>query len=89
MGSWIKIEKSEVKLPAGSTQLIPFTISVPANAGVGEHNGCILIQEKKPKRDDQPGVNLSIRTGLRVAITIPGDIERKLEIAGFDYKRQK
>lgn len=88
VGSWIKLEKTEIKLNAGTTQLIPFTITVPANASVGEHNGCILIQEKKAKKDDQPGVNLSIRTGLRVAITVPGDIERKLDIMGFDYKRQ-
>lgn len=89
VGSWISLNKTELTLSAGSTQIVPFTITVPANAGVGEHNGCVLIQEKKPKRDDQPGVNLSIRTGLRVAIMVPGDIERKLEIAGFDYKRQK
>lgn len=88
VGSWIKLEKTEIKLPAGSTQLVPFTITVPANAGVGEHNGCILIQEKKEKKWDQPGVNLSIRTGLRVALTVPGEIERKLEVLGFDYKRQ-
>lgn len=50
VGSWIKLEKSEIKLPAGSTQLVPFTITVPLNAGVGEHNGCILIQEKKEKK---------------------------------------
>jgi hypothetical protein len=89
VGSWVKLTKNEIKLPAGTTQLIPFTITVPENAGVWEHNGCILIQEKKEKKDGQPGVNLSIRTGLRLAITIPGDIERKLEIMGLDYKRQK
>ncbi len=89
VGSWVKLTKNEIKLGAGTTQLIPFTITVPENAGVGEHNGCILIQEKKEKKDGQPGVNLSIRTGLRLAITIPGDIERKLEIMGLDYKRQK
>lgn len=88
VGSWIKLTKTEITLAAGSTQLVPFTIAVPWNASVWEHNGCILIQEKKPKKDDQPGVNLSIRTGLRVAVTIPGDIERRLEIAGFDFKRQ-
>lgn len=54
VGSWIKLEKTEIKLNAGSTQLIPFTITVPTNASVGEHNGCILIQEKKTKKDGQP-----------------------------------
>ena len=85
----MKLETEELTLAPGVSQTVPFTITVPANVSVGEHNGCILIQEKKPKKEDQPGVNLSIRTGLRVALTVPGDIERKLEIAGFDYKRQK
>lgn len=89
VGSWINLTKGQITLAPGVTQTIPFAITVPENVSVGEHNGCILIQEKKPKKDGQPGVNLSIRTGLRVAITVPGDIERKLEIAGFDYKRQK
>lgn len=82
------MEKTEIKLNAGVTQLVPFSITVPANASTGEHNGCIIIQEKKIKTGDQPGVNLSIRTGLRLAVTIPGDIERNLEVVGFDYKRQ-
>lgn len=50
VGSWIKLEKNEIKLAAGSTQMIPFTITIPNNASVGEHNGCILIQEKKIKK---------------------------------------
>lgn len=25
---------------------------------------------------------------MRVALTVPGEIERKLEVLGFDYKRQ-
>lgn len=66
---------------------MPFTIKVPENAGVGEHNGCILIQEKKSKADGQTGVSLSVRTGIRLVVTVPGDIVRKLEIAGFTLER--
>jgi len=32
-------------------------------------------------------MNLSVRTGIRVAITLPGDLERKLEIAGFTVEK--
>lgn len=82
VGAWIDLEQTEITLEPGTNQVIPFTIQVPDSASVGEHNGCILIQEKK-EVSDQAGVNLSIRTGLRVAITIPGAITRKLELAGF------
>jgi hypothetical protein len=83
VGAWIALKKSEVTLESGTNELIPFTIEVPENAGVGEHNGCIIIQEKLEKPDNKSGVGLSFRTGLRVAITIPGELERKLEIVGF------
>jgi len=83
VGAWITVSKSEVTLDSGTNETVPFTIRVPQSAGVGEHNGCILIQEKKVKNENQSGVSLSVRTGLRVAITIPGDIVRKLELAGF------
>jgi len=47
VGAWIKLEKSEITMDPSTNQVIPFTITVPKNASVGEHNGCILIQEKK------------------------------------------
>lgn len=83
VGSWIELEKNEVELEPGTNEVIPFKITIPQNADVGEHNGCILIQEKKTEDNSNPGVNLSFRTGLRVAITIPGEIVRMLEIVEF------
>lgn len=83
VGAWIDLEQTELTLDPGTNETIPFTINVPESASVGEHNGCILIQEKK-EASDQAGVNLSIRTGLRVAIMIPGEITRNLELAGFE-----
>ncbi|MFH0952382.1 MAG: LysM peptidoglycan-binding domain-containing protein [Patescibacteria group bacterium] len=71
-------------LEGASTVELPFTITVPKTASVGEHNGCILIQEKNNVQEGESGINISTRTGLRVAVTIPGNIVRKLEIAGFD-----
>ncbi|MBU4455005.1 DUF916 domain-containing protein, partial [Patescibacteria group bacterium] len=44
VGAWITLAKSEVALDPGTNELVPFTITVPKNAGVGEHNGCIIIQ---------------------------------------------
>lgn len=84
VGGWIALEKSELTLEPGTNEMIPFTITVPQTAGVGEHNGCILIQEKKASIEGQSGASISVRTGMRVAITIPGEIIRKLEIVGFD-----
>ena len=79
VGAWITLEKEDLLLESGTNELIPFTITVPQTASVGEHNGCIVIQEKLAKPDGKSGVNLSFRTGLRVAVTIPGVLERNVE----------
>lgn len=44
------------------------------------------MQEKKEETNDKSGASLSFRTGLRVVITIPGDLTRNLEIVGFTVK---
>ena len=82
VGAWITLSKSEVTVEPGKNEIVPFTIAAPLDASVGEHNGCILIQEKKATTG-QTGATVSVRTGIRVVVTIPGDMIRKLEIVGF------
>jgi hypothetical protein len=89
VGAWITLEKSEVVLGPNTNEIVPFTISVPQNADVGEHNGCILIQEVKPETKDTKGMSLAFRTGIRVAVTIPGAIIKKLDIVGFSVSKNK
>lgn len=90
VGAWIKLAKSQVVLDPGTNEVVPFTINVPKNADVGEHNGCIVIQEavEKPKKQ-KGGVTLSFRSAMRVAVTIPGKITRKLEIVDFKITPRK
>ena len=47
VGNWIKLKKSEVTLNSKANEIVPFTITVPQNAGVGEHNGCIRSEERR------------------------------------------
>lgn len=88
VGAWVTLVKTEVTIDSLQSELVPFSIAVPKNASVGEHNGCIIIQEKTDDdaNPDQTGIVLSFRTGLRIAILVPGDIERKLEITGFSVE---
>lgn len=89
-GAWITMSKQEVTLASLTFEEIPFTIQAPFNADVGEHNACILIQEKKlpPTGEQQNGIILSFRTGIRVALTVPGEIIRKLEIVNFSVVKK-
>ncbi len=89
ISKWITISQEIVTLNPMSSQIVPFTISVPNDADTGEQNGCILIQESKEKMSGQSGATLSIRTGLRVAITVPGEIVRNLELSKFLVTKNK
>jgi hypothetical protein len=89
VGSWIKLAKNEVTLSSLTTEVIPFTLKAPQNASVGEHNGCIVVQEKKEADPNATGVVLSFRTGLRVAVLIPGEIIRKLAIGGIKVSKSE
>jgi hypothetical protein len=87
VGSWIVLEKEEVTIGPNSNEIIPFNINVPVTASVGEHNGCILIQEKKDS-GKKAGINLAIRTGLRVIVNIPGDIVQDLTFVDYDAQKR-
>ncbi len=87
LGSWISLEKEEVVLESMTNEIIPFKVNLPANASVGEHNACIVVQEKKAEAEGS-GVQLSFRTGLRVAVLVPGEISRKLEITGYSVSKK-
>lgn len=82
VGTWINLEKKEITLEPMTNEIIDFAINVPTSLDAGEHNGCVLVQEKKPETK-KAGMNLSIRTGLRVLLTVPGDLVRKLELLSF------
>ncbi|MCY4577303.1 MAG: hypothetical protein OXB96_02655 [Candidatus Kaiserbacteria bacterium] len=97
VGTWITLEESEVYLAVGSSEIVPFTITVPAGMKPGEYNGCVVIEEKKEGDGEKnTGFSLSTRIGIRVQITVPGDFAREItdplvamavrEDGGFQFK---
>ena len=86
VGSWVTLEKNEVELDPGTSEVIAFNIKIPSNIDAGEHNGCFLVQEKKDavaNTDKKSGIQLSIRTGVKLSIIIPGDLSKKIAIDKF------
>jgi len=84
VGSWVTLAASEVFLQPRETKTIDFTVSVPDIVDVGDHMGAIIVQNKKPS-DDPAGSGLSIttRVGVRMYITVPGEIVRRLAFNAF------
>jgi hypothetical protein len=90
VGSWIKLKKSRIILPPHSYKIIPFVINIPLGVDIGEHNGCLVIQEnKKVKKNKKQGITLSLRTAIRVALTVPGKIKKELKIKDYNIKKLK
>lgn len=83
VGDWIKLNKSDVILKPGEQMEIPFTIRMPQQVDVGEHNGCIVFQAKVQETDESQSMHLRFRSAVRVAITVPGDIYKDLSIDSF------
>lgn len=82
VGKWIKLATNKLTLGPRQDKVVQFTITPPVGADVGEHNGCITIQDvsRPPVKGSDSGVMLSFRSALRVAVTIPGNIVKGLDI---------
>lgn len=88
VGSWIQLEKDMVTLESAGTEIIPFTITVPASVDVGEHNGCLVVQEAIPDTNTEQGIGLNFRTAIRVAILVPGEINKQIELISLSTSQQ-
>ena len=87
VGSWVKMDKTEVVLAPNSSQNVGFTINVPKTASAGESDGCIVIQDSDRQTSAQnSGISLSFRTAIRVAITVPGKITKDLSFTTVTAK---
>ena len=87
LGRWIKLSETFVTLEPGESEEIPFTITIPENADVGEHSGGIIIQKStKAEALGEAGASIVTRVGIRVYETVPGEIVKKIELDEFTVK---
>lgn len=86
-GGWVQLSSSSVEVPANGTTKVPFTITAPKNAEPGEQDACIILQQKKDTTV-QSGIGLSFRTGIRVAILIPGNIVKAITPLGLSVQQK-
>lgn len=91
IGVWTQLESNEVTVPANGSVNVKFKITVPQDAGVGEHAGGIVVwrSDKKPDATVAVGgggkVNVISRVGARIYLTVRGDVKQKLRVASKRY----
>jgi hypothetical protein len=89
MGLWIKLSATEVEIPPKSEKLVPFTITVPENADVGDHSAGIAMQEVEVVDDNvipTTGIKVVTRIGVRMYETVPGEVKKSFGITQLNYQ---
>lgn len=85
VGEWLKLSEDTITLDSMERQLVDFTLTMPENADVGEHNGCIVFESADDEGEAVNGgaVRLRTRSAIRVSATIPGELRRNIDIDSF------
>jgi len=87
LGSWIKLGANEVEVPPNSEKLVPFEVSIPKNADVGDHMGAIVMQEIETGTNIQgTGTKIITRVAVRAYETVPGTVRKDFDITRLDWR---
>ncbi|HJQ48868.1 MAG TPA: DUF916 domain-containing protein [Amycolatopsis sp.] len=88
LGLWAVPVKDSVSVPARSIAIVPFTITVPANATPGDHAGGIVasLATEQTQANGQK-VAVEQRVGARIYLRISGDLHPALSVTDLsvDY----
>ncbi|MBB2941079.1 hypothetical protein FB565_000783 [Actinoplanes lutulentus] len=80
-GSWLKISRGSVDVPARGRVVVPFTLTVPATATPGDHSAGIVASLATTQKDAKGNqVAVDQRVGTRVYLRISGALEPRLTV---------
>ena len=85
IGAWVKAAGRTVAVQPGRTAQVPFTVAVPPNATPGDYVGGIVTTLTQP--DQQAGINVERRLGIRIKLRVGGPLKPALSIENLsvDY----
>ncbi len=90
IGKWTRLATTTLELPAGGKREVPFILTIPPEADVGEHAGAIMAQSAQAKPASQiSGAYITTRVGARIYNTVPGELVRALKLLGFSVHDNK
>lgn len=78
IGTWLLPAADRIVVQPGEAIEVPFTLTVPANATPGDHAGAILTALTRP--DENEGITVDRRLGIRIHLRVGGDLAPALEI---------
>jgi len=85
VGSWIEfVDNPKLTVPAKSVTEVKFKIKVPEGTKPGEYAGVVAVQQDKSNEKRQ-GIQIVMRVGARVYITVPGELELNTKAKTFEF----
>jgi len=85
VGSWVKVGKEKVEVPAGGEAKVPFSMTVPKGVTPGDHAGGIVTIEPPPvPNGDASQVQIQRALGVRVYVRVAGPLTPSLTITKVD-----
>ncbi len=95
VASWLSLSVTEVSLDPGEDGVVPFTITVPADASSGQHVTGLVVEAAPSGGAPLAGggavqfaVSVVRRAGVAVLIDVPGPRGAGLEITGVCLRQQ-
>lgn len=77
---FIKVQTT-VRIAAGKSANVPFTITIPATQGAGSYYSAVEYTAQNPETKEK--VNISASTASLVFVTVPGDAKEQLTLKKF------
>ncbi|MFE0589756.1 WxL protein peptidoglycan domain-containing protein [Micromonospora echinospora] len=81
VGSWVTLAERTYRIPAGKRVIVPFQVTVPANASPGDHAGGIVVSAAGA-RADAAGRTVTVdrRVAARIYLRVAGAVRPALEV---------
>lgn len=78
VGSWITVKNSTITLKPQESAVVPFTLTIPANATPGDHSGGVVTS--LVTSGGASSVKLDRRLGSRIYLRVPGTVTPRLKV---------
>jgi len=81
VGAWVRLARTSVTVPARSSVIVPFVVTVPRNATPGFHVGGVVASSSSLRTNaDGSQVRVDLRVGVRIYLQVTGPMRPALTV---------
>ncbi len=87
VASWIKLDKQQLTLAPGQSQIVSFKLAIPASTHPGQHIGAITAENLTLQHSPGKGslnINIQNISVMAVQVTIPGPALEQMNVTGIN-----